>query len=228
MPPNRGIPDANTKLLITSDYGAGTTFLDRATRKVITNNNVTKSSTQKRFGNTSAYFNGTSAYLTTTANSDFNLGNGAFTIDCWIYVTDLSKYEILCSQYAYNTSGAWFITFAVNSIFGLYWTTDGTQATAAEVDVSWVKSVNTWYHIAVTRSGNNVRFFVNGIQQGTTQTVTATFFTSTANFEIGHFLYAGTNYYFPGYIDEFRISKGIARWTSNFTPPTRRYGHNSI
>ena len=87
--------------------------------------------------------------------------------------------------------------------------------------VSWTKDSN-WNHFAVVRAGSNIKFFVGGNQVGTDKNIgSVSFFNSAVELEIGT-LGSGLTL-FDGNIDEFRISKGIARWTSNFTPPISEY-----
>jgi hypothetical protein len=80
-------------------------------------------------------------------------------------------------------------------------------------------TLNTWTHVAWTRSGSSNRLFINGTQVGST-TTDATNYTSTASF-IGA-SQSGT-LPFAGYIDDLRITKGYARYTSNFTPPSSAF-----
>jgi len=78
---------------------------------------------------------------------------------------------------------------------------------------SWVPQINTWYHIAVTRNGPDLRFFINGIQLGITHNIsTLAFFNSTQDFYIASYggIYSG------GYVDNVRVVKDKALWTSNF------------
>ena len=78
-------------------------------------------------------------------------------------------------------------------------------------------AANTWYHVAVTWDGTTLRFFVNGVI-GTTHTgVTIT--PSTNQVIVGG-TGPGASGLFTGYIDDLRITKGVARYTANFTPPT--------
>jgi hypothetical protein len=77
-------------------------------------------------------------------------------------------------------------------------------------------TINTWQHVAATRSGNSWRIFINGIQVGATTTNATTYSTAYG-------CCVGTSYYnetFIGYIDDLRVTKGLARYTANFTPPT--------
>jgi hypothetical protein len=85
-------------------------------------------------------------------------------------------------------------------------------------------SAGTWYHVAVTRSGNTFKLFRNGVQNGSTVTnsnscpATA----STGALYVGSDVGGGFGNW-NGYIDDLRITKGYARYTTNFTPPTQAF-----
>jgi hypothetical protein len=81
-------------------------------------------------------------------------------------------------------------------------------------------SANTWYHIAVTRSGNTFRTFVNGVVEKTYTSSAAVFSDATIPYNIGRTAYLSGTFYYNGYIDDLRVTKGYARYTTTFTPPT--------
>jgi hypothetical protein len=85
---------------------------------------------------------------------------------------------------------------------------------------STVMSLNTWYHVAVTRSGNTLRIFINGTLEDSLTTSVAIDDGTINRIDIGG---NGGGHNFIGYIDEARITKGVARYTSNFTPQTREF-----
>jgi hypothetical protein len=87
---------------------------------------------------------------------------------------------------------------------------------ATRITSGAVLLANTWAHVALTRSGTSMRLFINGVQVGGT-------YSSAANFSdglcvIGKESTSAINW-FSGYMDEFRVTKGVARYTSAFTPP---------
>ncbi|MFB3887681.1 MAG: LamG-like jellyroll fold domain-containing protein [Thermodesulfobacteriota bacterium] len=84
-------------------------------------------------------------------------------------------------------------------------------------------SVGTWYHIALVRTGNTFKIFRNGVQIGSDYTDTDGVGNLAAGAMIGRFRQGSPTYDLNGRLDEFRVSKGIARWTSNFTPPSAEY-----
>jgi hypothetical protein len=143
---------------------------------------------------------------------------GDFTIEGWV------RYSVAMSASQWspifaakrNTSTQWEYWFgALADALYFTWSTNGT--TLSSVNVSWTPSLNVWYHVAACRSGSNLRFFVDGTQQGATQTVSGTIWSDTRDLSIGSDSINVPS--FTGFLDDIRITKGVARYTSNFTPP---------
>jgi hypothetical protein len=158
----------------------------------------------------SAYFDGTGDYLSIATNTAFNFSTGDFTVEAWVYPNSLSSDWFITSA---SGSGGFFVGFSSTSTIGFGW---GRVGIAWDYRVAGSATVNTWQHVAVTRSGTSMRLFVNGIQQGTTQTISTAYDMSTTSTTIGS---QGANYYLNGFISNFRIVKGTALYTSNFLPP---------
>jgi hypothetical protein len=161
----------------------------------------------------SAYFDGTGDSLQTTNNPLLNLP-GDFTIELWAYFTVLSGNRILLERWASTTSGTW----------QLYWRGTGTSIVWYVVDTIIIQdpsattiAVNTWNHIAVSRSGTTVRMFINGVQVGSA--TNSNTLTNTQTLSVGRQASTGTND-FIGYMCDVRITAS-ALYTSNFTPPTQ-------
>jgi len=188
---------------------------------------------QKKFGTASGYFSGTTNDYLTVPNSstDFDFGSGDFTIDLWARFTELDTpdeyhYPIFCSRWSspasfifgYDNKG---LFDGVNNWLFFQYNSNQTHK------VSWTAVVDTWYHFAVVRNGANLKLYVNGIQIGSTFNIgTTAILDNTNDLYIGNYQYlsGGDNSArVRGYIDELRISKGIARWTSNFTSPSSAY-----
>ena len=177
--------------------------------------NTTGSTTQVKFTDTkSIYFDGSGDYIKTHASTDYDLPTD-FTIEAWIYPTSLSSNRLIVDTYNASQAGS----------YQLYWRSIGgslafyTQADAVVLqDPSGSNiQVNTWHHVAVARSGNTIRMFVDGTQVNST-TLTRDL-THGIPVAIGYQQATGTNY-FAGYMQDVRITKGLARYTANFTPPT--------
>ena len=223
--------DSYTKLLIHSDDTDGnTTFIDSSANShvISTGGDPTHKDTTAKFGVTSILFDGSDDYLLIADSSDWDF-SGKFTIDSWVRFSTLTgATDIIgtANNAAYLGSGksGWLVSYYTSN--GFHWSYQSNNSWVFEnifaVDSALV--VDTWYHVAVVRdSSNYVRVFLNGVQQGSAISNTTSVVTTEALW-IGSG-YNNMTYATEGYLDEVHISKGIARWTSNFTPPTRPYGH---
>jgi hypothetical protein len=171
------------------------------------------SSANSKFGGKSLALNGTNSYLTTPATNDFSFGNGDFTVDWWDYRIS-------------NNQGCAFATNSVTTAYagliagyggtGVYCYASSSLGSWDVLSAFSMGSVilNAWTHYALVRKGNTFYSFQNGVLIGT-----ATSGLALASCTIGAIIGAW-NQYFNGYIDSLRVSKGLARWTASFTPPT--------
>ena len=213
-----GAYDGYTKLLLHADGANNSTnFPDKSLyTKVITANGDAKiSTTQSKFGGASAYFDGTGDYLSVPDSDDFDFGSGNFTIDWWQYKTSSTTAGVF-SRVVNSSSQAYTV---LNT--SVYMSSDNSNWDIANGKTLGADSLNVWEHFAIVRSGNNFYTFKNGVKQDTWTSALA-LYNNSATFAIGRYWNAA-GYDFPGYIDEFRVSKGIARWTSNFTAPSAAY-----
>lgn len=216
---NPGGNDSYTKLLLHAD-GTGATFTDSsASNHTITaNGDATQSSTQSKFGGKSAYFDGTGDYLSTPDDADWALGTGDFTIDCWVYFTkSLSSDQGLVGQGS-SSSSQWALYWDPTQGIKFFSQTGGTTYININQGGTSGWSTNTWYHIAVVRNGNSFIIYRDGTSVASGTDADSVDNTS-ATLNVG----VGNQQYFGGYMDEIRISNGIARWTGNFTSPTSAY-----
>ncbi|MCP4252632.1 MAG: hypothetical protein GY775_04330 [Candidatus Scalindua sp.] len=190
----------------------------------------TNSSVMTGFGN-SSYFDGNGDYLAIPDSDDWDFGSGDFTIDTWVNFTNTSTNHAIASHWGDIGQYGWLLFWNFNSDNKLWfeYSTNGSSSGIGFANVDWVADANTWYHLVVTRdSSSDIRFFVNGVQQGVTQSVISTIYNPSQPLRIGIYFTLGGDTQdssFLGYIDELRISKGVARWTSNFTPPNSPYGN---
>jgi hypothetical protein len=163
----------------------------------------------------SAYFDG-SAYLAIPASDDFRFETGDFTIDTWVYPTSLSGYETIVDTLFSGGSGDRtdsFVLFLNGNSFVFYLNANWSATASANL------TINAWNHIAVVRANGVMQVYTNGI-------LALTFGYSTEVTSGGLSIGISSDHRndpFIGYMQEFRISKGIARWTTNFTPPTVPY-----
>jgi len=169
-------------------------------------------------GGGNALFNGTSSYLSLADSDDWSFGTGDFTVEFWIYSSDVEAQRMIIGQYA-DGSNMWRIQTAGNGTIDFNWVIGGVDK--GYYYSSRVVQFGKWHHIAVVRNGTSGLLFVDGVSKALT---TGTSFSTNDVGNIASSLYVGTRggaLYHAGYLDELRISKGIARYTANFTPSLR-------
>ena len=173
------------------------------------------SSTQVKNATTSVYFDGTGDYIEFDP-SIVQVGTTSWTIEMWFYVTDLS-----------SNRGLFQLGRTDGSMGAMILTTGSIRILESNVvslaSSSTTVTTNSWNHVAFTfdTSTNTGKIFINGTEDSNTYTKTDTF---TEDSVLG---YIGARYYssavqvpFIGYIEDFRATKGLVRYTSDFTPPT--------
>lgn len=222
-PRRNGGNDSFTKLLLHCDGADGsTTFTDSSAgaHTVTAAGNAQIDTAQKKFGTGSLLCDGTGDFATSNDHADYELGSADFTIDKWVRWNSVGANQTLISKwFSTGNQRSWLIYYDGTNI-RFQWSTDGSDSTS--VARSWSPSNGTWYHLAVVRTGSIIRIFIDGTQIGTDGAISATIFNGTGALNIGGFNGDGT-FPFNGWLDEIRLSPGIARWTSNFTPPTAAY-----
>ena len=150
------------------------------------------------------------------ANNDCtNFGTGDFTFECWVYKTTSSGGDqVIIDARAANNATPWLVSITNANLIYFY---SGTAYTTSSSI-----SLNTWSHIAVSRSSGTLKIFIDGVS-GFSGTVT-TNLDKNAGGKIGSDVSGNSVLY--GYIDDLRITKGYARYTSNFTAPTTAFPNN--
>jgi Purple acid Phosphatase, N-terminal domain/Fibronectin type III domain len=223
---NTGI-DSGTKLLL---HMEGTddaqVFTDSsASAHTITANAEAKTeNTQKKFGDTSAYFDGTGDHLSVPNSSDFDFGSDPWSIDTWVYVPSSQSTFVIYDKRATNYSANGGIVISIVDDKLQFNASSGAEGwdIGADVVVATGFTNDVWHHVAVTWDGSVYRGFIDGVL-GSTPLTSSTSITSTSDpVIIGSY---ALTWYHEGYVDEYRISKGTARWTENFTPATSPYGY---
>ena len=157
---------------------------------------------------------GTSEYFTPTYSPV--IGTSDYTIECWLYETIRQNYSYLFDYRPPNTNGDYLSLRLEQAQYNLY---VGSSHTNRIVGGS--STWNGWAHFALARSGNQTKMFSNGTQVGNTWNASTNLLVPDNTPAIGrtnHNTYSDNA--FRGYIQDFRITKGLARYTANFTPPT--------
>jgi hypothetical protein len=204
----------------------GTSSYDSSinTKLMTTNGAGTISTAQSVFGGSSLYLTGGSGGWTVPYSSDWQIPNGDFTIDCWVYHNNASYGGTLIGQYAYNTNVASWAFYAGATVMQIFYTTTGNAATAVTLSSNAITMANgQWYHVACCQKSGVIYFFLDGKLVGSA-TKPSTAYLATTQLIIGADGTTGTGDPLNGYIDEMRVTKGLCRWTTSFTRPTRATG----
>ena len=223
-----------TLLMHMDGSNGSTTFTDSTSNNHPTtaSGNAQVSTTQSKFGGASAYFDGVGDYVTVNSGSAAYVSNQDFTIECWINYTfsGSSETRMIVISGGQQTS-TYFDYFQIavknnNSLYAEYRVFRGVFSTPANS-----LTPNTWHHIALVRDSTSTRFYIDGVEEASTtawagkilRTQTpATVTLGQMNAETG-FDNEYPGEYYKGYIDEVRVTKGLARYTSTFTPPTAAF-----
>lgn len=209
---------SNVSLLMLMNGTNASTAIGEVTGKTVTvAGNAQISTTQSKFGGASCYFDGAGDYLIVPSSTDLNLGTGDYTAEFWIYTTSLATRQIIFAL----GSGGLCISISTTGQIEIV-----RALTAIDFTATASITINTWIHVAVSRSGTSLKVFSNGTLVGN--------FTSSTSYSVGTSYIGidanGTSTPLTGYIDNLRITKGVARYTDTFTPPNREFpaGANTI
>jgi hypothetical protein len=164
--------------------------------------------TTKQFGTGSMEFDGTGDYLKAAFGNNFDFGTGPFTVEFWLYLNATTNQCFLDLR----TGSPFLFDYSSNA---LRYFANSTVITGSAL------STGQWYHIALTRdSSSNNRMFVDGTQTGSTVS-------NSTNLTGTTIAYIGANYggndALNGFIDDLRIIKGVAKYTTSFTPPVAAF-----
>ena len=200
----------------------GSGLTSHAAKTVTQNYNAQVDTSQSKFGGASALFSGTNDNLQLDSSPDFTFGTGDFTIDFWMRPNVINTDMVLYDGRPAGTNGAYATIYLSNTNKISYLANNATRITGTTN-----LAAGTWYHVALARSGTATKLFLNGTQEGSTYTDSTNYLPMDPTPGLGRPLIGirSTDLLsgFNGWIDELRVSKGIARWTTTFTPPTAAY-----
>lgn len=213
---------SNVKLLLNMNgSNDSTTFTDSsAYARTVTRigNTVLKTAT-KKYGTASAYFASNGNSLSIPSSTDFDFASGDFTIECWMYVTSYSNYPSIISRRSDNShaSTQWALTINPGARLAFNISSPTTWAWSYWVSAENTVVTNTWMHVAVTRTAGYITCYIDGTAQTPVAIAVSTEINTTSQpLRIGDAHISP----FSGYIDDVRITKGQAIYTSNFIPPS--------
>ena len=226
VPPSQPLTAIQNSSLLLNMTGAG--IYDASTMNNMETVGDAKISTAvSKFGGSSIYFDGSGDYVQIPASNLLDFGTGDFTIECWVYnepiSTNYPSFIASISGWSAGASGHRFdnVGYANKFWFGL----NGSGGVASGdpfMASTNTFSHNTWYHYALTRSGNTWRMFVNGNLEST-QTYSGSYNAAFGGMRLGYSTWDGSQGWWQGYLDDLRITKGYARYTANFTAPTSEF-----
>lgn len=225
--PSADVYWANTKLLL-----PGQSFTDASSNNTtVTATNAVISSTQSKWGGSSVYFDGSGDWVNTEATSALEFGSGNFTIETWIYPTDTARRSIY-----HGSSGAdWSIGIDITGQkIGIWASSNGTNWNLINADPGGngvgtiTVPTNAWSHIAFVRNGTTWQSYVNGVRDRNLTGISGSIVDRSSYAKsIGKWWFTSDSGLLPtvfnGYMNDFRITKGVARYTSNFSVPTEAF-----
>lgn len=211
-----GDPNSASVVLL---LNLNTDFTDSSnSAKTVTSNSVTIDSSIKRFGAGSAYFSGSTTYLSIGDSNDWNFGTGDFTIEMWV---KSNNYPF--GAYNDTTNARWLLNQRSNASNYIAFNLTKTGATfevmsaasqLIKLDSTTYTNILDWHHYVIQRYGNVFSIYIDGISVAST-TLSITMPDISAPLEIGR--WSGGGGYFSGWIDDIRITKGVARYPAEFS-----------
>lgn len=173
---------------------------------------------QSKYYGSSAFFNpGETNGWSAPHDLGFTLSTGDWTIEAWVFLTANRSFNYLVSKGG-ATTREWALMAGPTNIT-MYWSTNGAGSGDQTISRAATLPLNTWMHIAASKSGSTIRLFKDGVQQGANGSFTS-MYSGTSPLYVGRFAdYTNISHDLQGYMNDVRITKGVARYTANFTPP---------
>ena len=225
--PAAGDPNyADVSLLLHFNGSDGsTTFTDNSPspKTPAVNGNTQIDTAQSQFGGASGLFDGAGDWLQYAANAAFDFGSGNFTIECWVRPASAGvQYTIMdYGRSSPSMDAHQSFTFFVQPTNSLY-----TRVTVGSTGYGFVGTqtltAGQFNHVAFVRDGSTLRQFVNGVASGTLAVSGSVNTDASRVLKIGKYADASP-IYLSGWLDDLRITKGVARYTSAFTPPASQF-----
>lgn len=199
-------------LLLRCDGTDGSQVITDETGKTITvSGNAQIDTAQSQFGGASILFDGTGDYLSLNGETDFEF-DGDCTVEFFFRTPSIATTQLIYDSRPASTQGSYIAMALVSSKLQLY-------SESAYRITSGTLTSNTWYHAALVRSSGVFSLYIDGVSQGTWSSASTMLNAASRPLIAGN----GTNpasAAFNGWLDDIRVTKGTAQYTSNFTPPT--------
>ena len=206
--------DADGKFYVDGNLTGLETAGERGGKIITKYGTPTTDTTVKKFGTSSLELNGSTDYLGVAGNNDFGFGTSDFTVEGWFYITNVGVTNNLFDFRAGAATDVAPVLYIDSSAQLKYYSYN-----AIRIDGPTIVA-NAWYHIAVSRSAGTTRLFVNGASQGTP-------WVAATDYDIAKPLVIGATWngadFAIGRFDDFRVTKGLSRYSANFVSPTSEF-----
>jgi len=201
----------NTQLLL---LGTNAGIYDSAAKNDLeTVGNAQVSTTQAKWGTTSMYFDGSGDYLIGRSTDLLSFGTGDFTIEMWINPDSIPASDRVIMDTRSSGSDSGYTPYINGGTLKIY------SSAADRITSTSTIAANVWSHVAFVRASGTLAIYINGVQSGTATYTGA--MTCPGRITIAAGFDNAANY--NGYIDDFRVTKGFARYTATFTPPAAAF-----
>jgi hypothetical protein len=210
-------------LLCGFDGADGSTSFDDeslSNRTLTANGNAQVDTAESKFGGSSLLLDGTGDWVSAASSTDLSVANSDdITIEAFIMISATGRLHTITNKR--DGSGAEEHSFQINTSNLLIFSAFSAGSAVVSLTGTTALTTGVWYHAAVTRQGTTWRLFLDGnLEDSDTQSGTPS--SNAATFNIGRDGF-NTSRDFQGWIDEFRFTKGVARYTGNFTPPSEEF-----
>ncbi len=185
---------------------------------------------QFKFGTSSILFDGSGDYVTWPSSADWRLSaaNGdQFTVECWVRFSATGTNKVIIAHSAAIGSVSWYLNLSTGSASELQFSfsTNGTSITTTVTTSSAGITTATWYHVCADKDATGkIRVYVNGVMLGSATPANSAFF-NNSSVAISAGATASNAGAMAGWVDEIRITPGVARYANDggFTAPTAAF-----
>jgi hypothetical protein len=183
-------------------------------------------SSQAAVGSGSLLLNGVNSWVSFPSSADFNFGTGDFTVEAF-FRTSEHRAQAIFDRYQTGNSGTWYVFLrrkSAKNVFSIDWGSSNDVSVTLLASPDQIISDNTWRHVAVARQSGITRMFIQGSLVGEIADVRD--YTTAANIPLAlgaQITSRNSAYDLNGNIDAARLTKGVARYTEDFIPPTKPF-----
>lgn len=203
---------ANVVLLCHFDGSDGsTTFTDEKGHTLTAVADAQIDTAQSKWGGASGLFDGTGDRVTAADSADWDFGAGDFTIEAWVRFNNTTGFQIFASQYNNASQRAWEFRKDDTGNLAFFYSTDGGAVNVVTVTGTWGPTTGQWYYVAAKRATTTLSVWADGVQVASGSAGTDTIHNSTTLLRIGNRFSTTEQLFFNGWMDDLRITKGVAR-----------------